>query len=275
VTPAKFRKFLLALEGVEERPHTERAAFRTKRKIFATLGADRRVNLKIDPVDGHKKSKPLLRLLSPGPTLARPAPDRGLARSSLIAHALDVGQGPDLHINSYANHTRPSRRAMLGTPRLSLVADIGALEFVREQRLKNNPPVFMPLPGMIVYSGDGMMEFHWMCRVRVEGRVVLELNERFAESSALVETLRARTIEKQVPQIRGDGRVVFGLVAVTEEHLEVRGKPIPWRDIAALSIQGPLLRVFDRSDTEVAKATVEKNPNVHLVMALHERLVEG
>lgn len=29
----------------------ERQAFRTKRKIFATLGADRRVNLQIEPAD--------------------------------------------------------------------------------------------------------------------------------------------------------------------------------------------------------------------------------
>jgi len=51
VTPAAFRKFVLSLDGVEERPHMERAAFRTKRKIFATLGADRRVNLMIDPAE--------------------------------------------------------------------------------------------------------------------------------------------------------------------------------------------------------------------------------
>jgi len=159
-------------------------------------------------------------------------------------------------------------------------AEIGALEFVREQRMQNKPQMFLPLPGMIIFSGDIVAtEFHWMCRVRVEGRVVLELNERFAESSALVETLRARTIEQQIPRVledvRGGGRVAFGLVAVTEEHLEVRGTLIPWRDIAALSIQGPLLHVIDRSDTEVAKASVEKIPNVHVVMALHERLVEG
>jgi len=158
-------------------------------------------------------------------------------------------------------------------------ADIDALELVREKRMRNDPPVFMPLPGMIVFSADGMTEYHWMCRVRVEGRVVLELNERFAESGALVETLRARTIEKQVPRvledIRGGGRFAFGPVAVTEEHLEVRGKSIPWREISALSIQGPLLRVFDRSDAEVATASVEKIPNVHVVMALHERLVEA
>lgn len=51
MTPARFRKLVLALEGVEERPHMDRAAFRTKRKIFATLGDDRCVNLVVQPAD--------------------------------------------------------------------------------------------------------------------------------------------------------------------------------------------------------------------------------
>jgi hypothetical protein len=51
MTPARFRKLVLALEGVEERPHMDRAAFRTTRKIFATLGQDKRVNLKVEPID--------------------------------------------------------------------------------------------------------------------------------------------------------------------------------------------------------------------------------
>ena len=51
MTPARFRKLALSLDGVEERPHLERTAFRTKRKIFATLGADKRANLMIEPAD--------------------------------------------------------------------------------------------------------------------------------------------------------------------------------------------------------------------------------
>ncbi|MGZ3420215.1 MAG: MmcQ/YjbR family DNA-binding protein [Polyangiales bacterium] len=51
MTPARFRKLALSLDGVEERPHMDRAAFRTKRKIFATLGQDRRVNLVIEPAE--------------------------------------------------------------------------------------------------------------------------------------------------------------------------------------------------------------------------------
>ncbi len=43
VTPARARKLALSLENASETPHFDRAAFRTPRKIFATLaksGAD-------------------------------------------------------------------------------------------------------------------------------------------------------------------------------------------------------------------------------------------
>lgn len=51
MTPARFRKLALALEGVVEVAHMERQAFRTTRKIFATLGTDRRVNLVVHPAE--------------------------------------------------------------------------------------------------------------------------------------------------------------------------------------------------------------------------------
>lgn len=51
MTPAQFRKLALSLEGVEAVPHMDRTAFRTKRKIFATIGKDRRVNLMVEPVE--------------------------------------------------------------------------------------------------------------------------------------------------------------------------------------------------------------------------------
>jgi hypothetical protein len=49
VTKARVRKLALALEGVSEVVHVDRPAFRTKRKIFATLppGGDA-VNLMFD-----------------------------------------------------------------------------------------------------------------------------------------------------------------------------------------------------------------------------------
>jgi hypothetical protein len=51
MTPARFRKLALSLEGVTEVPHMDRAAFRTKRKIFATLGNEGRVNLVVQPAE--------------------------------------------------------------------------------------------------------------------------------------------------------------------------------------------------------------------------------
>lgn len=40
VTAARFREIALSFEGAIEVPHMERAAFRTKRRIFATLPPD-------------------------------------------------------------------------------------------------------------------------------------------------------------------------------------------------------------------------------------------
>lgn len=51
MTPAQFRKLALSLDGVSEVPHMERAAFRTTRKIFATLGTDRRLNVVVQPAE--------------------------------------------------------------------------------------------------------------------------------------------------------------------------------------------------------------------------------
>jgi hypothetical protein len=50
VTARRFRALALALEGAFEVPHVERAAFRTKRRIFATLPPDgATANLMLDP----------------------------------------------------------------------------------------------------------------------------------------------------------------------------------------------------------------------------------
>ncbi|HEX4507598.1 MAG TPA: MmcQ/YjbR family DNA-binding protein [Alphaproteobacteria bacterium] len=48
VTPARARELALALPLASEAPHFDRTAFRTPRKIFATLGADD-LNLMFDP----------------------------------------------------------------------------------------------------------------------------------------------------------------------------------------------------------------------------------
>lgn len=49
VTPARARKLALALENASEAPHFDRAAFRTPRRIFATMGAAGDMNFMFDP----------------------------------------------------------------------------------------------------------------------------------------------------------------------------------------------------------------------------------
>lgn len=48
VTPARAREFALALPDASEKPHFDRAAFRTPKRIFATLGARGDLNLMFD-----------------------------------------------------------------------------------------------------------------------------------------------------------------------------------------------------------------------------------
>ena len=158
--------------------------------------------------------------------------------------------------------------------RLLMWDELGALEMVRERRLRQAQTVFVPIPGLIVYSDP--TEWQWVCRLRVDGRVALELSDRYADSTALIDTIRRETVERRVPNIleelRGGGRVGFGLVAVTEKHLDVRGTIIPWTELGNLTFRGPLLCAFDHNGDELAKATVEKIPDVHIVLALADRL---
>jgi predicted DNA-binding protein (MmcQ/YjbR family) len=50
MTGAAFRKLALALAGTTEQPHFDRAAFRTERRIFATLSSDGKdANVKVEP----------------------------------------------------------------------------------------------------------------------------------------------------------------------------------------------------------------------------------
>ena len=48
VTPGRCRELALALTGASEAPHFDRLAFRTPRRIFATLGPDGDLNLMFD-----------------------------------------------------------------------------------------------------------------------------------------------------------------------------------------------------------------------------------
>jgi len=49
VTPARARDLALALPEASEKAHFDRAAFRTPKRIFATLGAKGDLNLMFDP----------------------------------------------------------------------------------------------------------------------------------------------------------------------------------------------------------------------------------
>lgn len=49
VTPQRAREYALALPDASEKPHFDRAAFRTPKRIFATLGAAHDLNLMFDP----------------------------------------------------------------------------------------------------------------------------------------------------------------------------------------------------------------------------------
>lgn len=49
VTPSRARDFALALPDASEKPHFDRAAFRTPKRIFATLGGRHDLNLMFDP----------------------------------------------------------------------------------------------------------------------------------------------------------------------------------------------------------------------------------
>jgi hypothetical protein len=49
VRPAELRKIALSLAEVEEKPHFDRAAFRTPARIFTTLGAKGDANVRLPP----------------------------------------------------------------------------------------------------------------------------------------------------------------------------------------------------------------------------------
>jgi hypothetical protein len=53
IAPDEMRALALALDGAEEQPHFDRASFRVKGKIFATLAGDGTAMLKLD-LDTHE-----------------------------------------------------------------------------------------------------------------------------------------------------------------------------------------------------------------------------
>ena len=68
LTAARARKLLLRFDDVREAPHFDRAAFRTPRRIFATLAGDGRdVNFMFDPLAQETFCEMAPHALSPVP----------------------------------------------------------------------------------------------------------------------------------------------------------------------------------------------------------------
>jgi hypothetical protein len=99
VTKARVRRIALSLEGVSEVKHVDRPAFRTARKIFATLPPDQpQLNLMFDPATQEFFCEQAPGVIEPLPGgwgrmgMARcnlKLADEALARSALkAAHAL-------------------------------------------------------------------------------------------------------------------------------------------------------------------------------------------
>jgi hypothetical protein len=68
LSPARVRKLLLQFENVSEAPHFDRVAFRTPRRILATLARDGRdVNFMLDPLEQEKFCEMAPHAFSPVP----------------------------------------------------------------------------------------------------------------------------------------------------------------------------------------------------------------
>jgi hypothetical protein len=103
VAPDRARAMALALPDASEAPHFHRLAFRTPRKIFATLDAAARdLNLMFDPDlrDFYCEQAPLLRA---GAARLRAGPRRLGAQGRHLLHAGCGGRGhPGLRIGRRA-----------------------------------------------------------------------------------------------------------------------------------------------------------------------------
>lgn len=95
ITPIAFRKLALSLQDAEELPHFEKASFRIKKRIFATLDeAGRKATLKLSPQDQamfHMADKDAVYPVPnkwglQGWTII----DLALVKKDVLMHALDI-----------------------------------------------------------------------------------------------------------------------------------------------------------------------------------------
>ena len=101
ISADRFREIALAFEGANEVPHMERAAFRTKRRIFATLppdGATANLLLDLDLQEAVCKAKPKSFTPVPG----------GWGRMGYTTVNLRVVSEPDLIAALTEAHARAS-----------------------------------------------------------------------------------------------------------------------------------------------------------------------
>ncbi len=109
LSAARARKLLLRFDDVSEAPHFDRTAFRTPRRIFATLAGDRRdVNFMFDPLDQEA-------FCEMAPAALTPVPG-GWGRMGATRCDLKQVDEPTFLAASEAAHARasqprPSRRA--------------------------------------------------------------------------------------------------------------------------------------------------------------------
>jgi hypothetical protein len=111
LSAARARKFLLRFDDVSEAPHFDRVAFRTPRRIFATLAGDGRdVNFMFDPLEQET-------FCEMAPTALAPVAG-GWGRMGATRCDLRKVDGPTFLAAAEAAHARASRpRAGRGAKR--------------------------------------------------------------------------------------------------------------------------------------------------------------
>lgn len=88
-----------------------------------------------------------------------------------------------------------------------------------------------------------------------------------------VQRIEALTLGHMLPgateAIRRGGRLMFGPIAVSRKGMEVRGKPIPWRDVELRpGLHGGMLTIRDRGTNRMEFVSIRDVPNPHLLRAV-------
>ncbi len=112
ITERAFRRLALALEGAIEVPHMDRRAFRTRRRIFATIAADgRSANLMLDPLEQEL-------VVKAHPTAFVPVPGGwgAMGATTVLFAAVDAVVLADVLASAHAR-AMPARKTARPPPR--------------------------------------------------------------------------------------------------------------------------------------------------------------